>query len=319
MRSQHRLAPGTLIAGYRVDDVLGEGGMTVVYRATQLSLNRVIALKVLSPALGDDAGFRERFRREGRIQAALDHLHIVPIYEAGESEHGLFLAMRLIDGGTLKDLILDGAPDLRRMLRLLTQVAQALDAAHAAGLIHRDVKPQNILIGPGDHAYLADFGLTKSPDDSSITATGQFMGTIDYVSPEQIRGDAATAASDRYSLAAVVHECLTGTVPFAREHEVATLHAHLVEPPPRVTERRPDLPAALDAVIAHGMAKDPAQRPASASELVRAATLAFAAGGSGTGPARAAGSTGDPPPDARDQPTVAARAVRPPARAPRAD
>jgi len=258
--------------------VLGEGGMGVVYRATQLSLNRVVALKVLAAELSNDAGFRTRFQREGQLQAALDHEHIVTVYEAGQTEHGLFLAMRLIDGPTLKDLIVGGQLDTRRSLRLLAQVAHALDSAHAAGLIHRDIKPQNILIGKDDHAYLADFGLTKAPDDSRLTSTGQFIGTIDYVSPEQIQGERATAASDCYSLTAVLYECLTGEVPFHRQNEAATLHAHLTSPPPRVSERRPDLPPELDDVIAAGMAKDPAARTSSARELIAAATRALSAG-----------------------------------------
>jgi hypothetical protein len=268
------LDSGTIVAGgYRIDGVLGEGGMGTVYRATQLSLNRVVALKLLSTGLSDDPNFRARFQREGQLQAALDHLHIVTVYEAGQSEQGLFLAMRLISGPTLKELITSGQLDPRRSLRLLMQVALALDAAHAAGLIHRDVKPHNILIGERDHAYLADFGLTNTPDDTgTLTGTGQFVGTIDYISPEQIRGQSATGASDVYALAGVMCECLTGQVPFPRATEEATINAHLVDPPPRVTERRPDLPVELDDVIAAGLAKDPAKRPATARALVLAAT-----------------------------------------------
>ncbi len=271
---------GTIVAGYRIDGVLGEGGMGTVYRATQLSLNRVVALKLLAGELSNDSGFRARFKREGQLQAQLDHSHIVTVYEAGQSEHGLFLAMRLIDGPTLKDLIRSSKLDPRRSIRLLAQVAQALDEAHEAGLIHRDIKPQNILIGKGDHAYLADFGLIKAPDDAEgLTGTGQFVGTIDYVTPEQIQGEPATAATDCYALAAVLCECLTGEVPFPRATEAATLHAHIIESPPRLTERRPELPAAIDDVIAAGMAKDPAARPSSV-ELIRRAAGAFA------GPAR---------------------------------
>ncbi len=251
--------------------------MAVVYRATQLSLNRIVALKLLASELSDDPAFRERFRREGQLQAAIDHLHIVPVYEAGQTEHGLFLAMRLIVGSTLKELILGGSLDPRRSLRLLAQAAQALDAAHAAGLIHRDVKPQNILIGERDHVYLADFGLIKAPGEDRLTGTGQFMGTIDYVAPEQIQGEPATAASDCYALAAVLYECLTNQVPFPRPSEAATIHAQIVAVPPRVTDQRPELPAALDEVIASGMAKDPAQRPSSCSELLQKAATAFAA------------------------------------------
>ncbi len=259
--------------------------MGVVYRATQLSLDRVVALKLLASELSNDPGFRARFQREGQLQAALDHQHIVPVYEAGQTEHGLFLAMRLIRGPTLKHLILDGQLDPRRSLRLLAQVAQALDAAHAQGLIHRDIKPQNILIGEGDHAYLADFGLIKAPDEARLTGTGQFIGTIDYVAPEQIQGDPATVASDIYALTAVLCECLTGQVPFPKPNEAATVHAHVIEPPPRVTERRPELPAALDQVIAGGMAKEPDERPSSATELIRAASRAFGSGAAQSAPA----------------------------------
>ena len=249
--------------------------MGAVYQATQLSLHRVVALKLLAPNLSDDPGFRARFEREGQVQAGLDHEHIIPVYEAGQSEYGLFLAMRLIDGPTLKRLILDGDLDPRRSVRLLAQVAYALDAAHEAGLIHRDIKPQNILIGKGDHAYLADFGLIKAPDEARLTGTGQFIGTIDYVAPEQIQGDPATPASDCYALTGVLYECLTGEVPFPKPSEAATLHAHVMSPPPTVSERRPDLPPALDAVIAQGMAKDPWSRPSPAAELIQAASRAL--------------------------------------------
>jgi serine/threonine protein kinase len=249
--------------------------MGAVYQATQLSLNRVVALKLLAANLGDDPGFRARFEREGQVQAGLDHDHIVPVYEAGQSEYGLFLAMRLIPGPTLKHLILDGSLDPRRSVRILAQVAHALDAAHRAGLIHRDIKPQNILIGDRDHAYLADFGLIKAPDEARLTGTGQFIGTIDYVAPEQIQGDPATPASDIYALTGVLYECLTGEVPYPKPSEAATLHAHVMQPPPVLSERRPDLPPALDGVIAQGMAKDPWSRPSLAAELIQAASRAL--------------------------------------------
>jgi serine/threonine protein kinase len=250
--------------------------MGTVYRATQLSLKRPVALKVLAFELGNDPGFRARFEREGQVQARLDHEHIVSIYQAGQTEYGLFIAMRLIQGPTLKELIFSGDLDPRRTLRLLAQVAHALDAAHDAGLIHRDVKPQNILIGPGDHAYLADFGLIKAVDDHGpLTGTGQFIGTIDYVAPEQIQGEPATATSDCYALAGVLFECLTGQVPFPRPNEAATLHAHVLQPPPKLTEVRPDMPAEFDDVIAHGMAKDPAARPPTAVELIMEAQRAL--------------------------------------------
>jgi hypothetical protein len=265
----------TVVAGYRIDGTLGEGGMGTVYRATQLSLERVVALKVLTAELSADPGFRERFRREGLLQAALDHPHIVTVYEAGEAEHRLFLAMRMVEGPTLKELIQRRQLDDRRALRLLTQVAEALDAAHAKGLIHRDVKPQNVLVGAGDHAYLADFGLTKAHDDAAMTETGQFVGTIDYISPEQARGMRATARSDVYALTAVLCECLTGQVPYVKATEERVLLAHLSEPPPRLSQVRSDLPVAMDEVIAEGMAKDPEDRPASAGELMLKARRAL--------------------------------------------
>ncbi len=249
--------------------------MGVVYRATQLSLNRTVALKILATELSEDGAFRERFRREGLLQAAIDHPHIVTVYEAGDTEHGLFLAMRLIRGPTLKDMILAGELDPARTLRILTQVAGALDTAHDVGLTHRDIKPQNILIGGDDHAYLADFGLTQASDEVSLTETGQFIGTIDYVAPEQVQGVGATARSDVYSLTAVLYEALTGVVPFLRMNEAAVLFAHISEMPPPVTERRSELPAEIDAVIARGMAKNPEERYASAGELVAEAIVAF--------------------------------------------
>ncbi len=267
----------TAVAGYRIDGTLGEGGMGTVYRATQLSLERVVALKVLTAELSADPAFRERFRREGLLQAALDHPHIVTVFEAGEADGRLFLAMRMVEGPTLKDLIVRRQLDDRRALRLLTQVAEALDAAHAKGLIHRDVKPQNVLVGAGDHAYLADFGLTKGHDDAGMTETGQFVGTIDYISPEQARGERATARSDVYALTAVLCECLTGQVPFVRATEERVLLAHLSEPPPRLSEVRSDLPAAMDDVVARGMAKAPEDRPASAGELMLEARRALGA------------------------------------------
>jgi serine/threonine protein kinase len=269
------LPTGTIVAGHRIEGALGEGGMGLVYRATQLSLGRTVALKFLPRDLSADPQFRERFRREGPIQAAIDHPHIAAVYEAGEAAGGLFITMRLVEGTTLKDEIVSHRLSAARTVHLLAQVADALDAAHAVGLIHRDVKPQNVLIGGGDHAYLADFGLTKSYDWDSLTVTGQLVGTIDYISPELAQGRPATGASDLYALTCVVYECLTGTVPFDRPSEPAILFAHISEPPPRLSESRPDLPAALDQVILHGMAKSPHERPSSARALMGEASRAL--------------------------------------------
>ena len=266
---------GQTIAGYRVDDVIASGGMGVVYRATQLSLGRTVALKVLAPHLSTDPEFRERFRREAALQAGLEHPHIVTVYEAGESEEGLFLALKLVDGTDLRRLIESHELSPERALRLLEQIASALDAAHEMGLVHRDVKPQNVLVDGRDHAYLADFGLTKPSDARELTRTGTYLGSLDYVSPEQVRGEAVTGASDRYALAAVLYECLVGEVPFPRDTEAALLYAHVSEPPPRLTGRRPDLPAELDAVVARGLAKVPAERYPTAGALVHAAQEAL--------------------------------------------
>jgi serine/threonine protein kinase len=266
---------GSTISGYRIEGVLGQGGMSVVYEARQLSLNRKVALKILSSRFGMDPSFRERFRHEGRIQAEIDHHNIVTVYEAGEFDGRLFLVMRLIRGPTLKDLIVSRELDAVRTARLLTPIADALDTAHGAGLIHRDVKPQNILINRKDVPYLADFGLTKRISDVGLTRAGQFVGTIDYISPEQIRGKTATGRSDVYSLAAVIYECLTGVVPYSKDGDAAVLYAHMSEPPPLVTDQRPELPPALDDVIARGMAKEPSERQQSAGQLLREATYAF--------------------------------------------
>ena len=274
-RSSPLLQPGTTIGGYRVDAVIGHGGMGVVYEATQMSLKRTIALKLLAPHLSEDPRFRARFRREGELQARLDHPHIVTVHEAGESEHGLFLAMRLVRGPRLKDLILARELNAERTVRLLAPIADALDAAHEEGLIHRDVKPQNILVGARDHAFLADFGLTKLPGEKSLTGTGQFVGTLDYVAPEQIVGEQATPRTDVYAFGAVLCECLTGGVPFLRENEAAVLYAHLSDDPPRLSEREPKLPPEIDDVVAKALAKEPGDRYASAGELMEDAEEAL--------------------------------------------
>jgi len=263
------LNSGDILHGYRIDARIGRGGMGVVYEATQLSLNRTVALKVLTAELSRDDSFRERFRREGVLQAALEHPHIVTVYEAGESEYGLFLAMRLIRGPNLKDLIIARQLDLGRTLRIVSQAGDALDTAHEARLIHRDIKPHNILIAAGrDHAYLADFGVTKGPGDFSLTGTGLLMGTLDYISPEQIRGHRATSASDIYAFACVLYECLTGVVPFPKDSDAAVLFAHVSDPPPLVSEHRPELPRGLDEVLQRAMAKEPGERHLSARYLI---------------------------------------------------
>jgi hypothetical protein len=269
------LRAGETLAGYRIEHVLGSGGMGTVYEATQVSLQRTVALKVLAAHLSDDETFRERFRREAMLQAALEHPHIVTVYEAGESDEGLFIATRLVRGTDLKELIEAGLP-APRALDVLAQVASALDAAHAAGLVHRDVKPRNILVDDSGVAYLADFGLIRTASGPELTHSGAYVGTLDYVSPEQIRGEAVTARSDLYAFAVVLYECLSGEVPFARDTEAALLYAHLEEPPPRLSERRAELPPALDDILDRGLAKEPADRFESASALIAAAQDALA-------------------------------------------
>ncbi len=269
------IEPGTQIDGLRIERPLGRGGMGVVYEATQLSLERRLAVKVLRAELGEDPRFVERFRREGRLQAGLDHPHVLPVYEAGESEHGLYLAMRLVRGKSLAELLSEGSLDGARALRLLGQVAGALDAAHRAGLVHRDVKPRNVLVDASDHAYLADFGLTRVGGESGVTASGELVGTVAYLAPEVIAGQPATAASDRYAFAAMLFECLVGETVFPRESDAAVLYAHTSERRPRISERRPELPRELDGVLARALDKDPAKRPDSAGAIIEAAERAL--------------------------------------------
>jgi hypothetical protein len=269
------LEVGGLLAGYRIESVLGRGGMSVVYLAEHLKLGRKVALKVLASEVAADASFRERFVRESRVAAGLDHPNIVPIYEADEADEHLFIAMRYVRGTDLEGLIHDQGPlPVERAIPIVRQVASALDAAHAQGLAHRDVKPANILIatgaGPGatDHAYLSDFGITKRLSyQAGKTRTGELLGTVDYIAPEQIQGSEVDGRTDVYSLGCVLYKSLTGEVPFARPDEIAVLWAHLNEDPPSVTAVRPDLPAGLDTVVATAMAKAPEDRYPTCGEM----------------------------------------------------
>jgi serine/threonine-protein kinase len=271
------LQTGATISGYRIESVIGSGGMGTVYEATQLSLERTVALKVLAGGLTGDEEFRARFRREAMLQAALEHQHIVPVYEAGESDDVLFIAMKLVRGSDLKRLSEDGTLEPGRALAILAQAASALDSAHEAGLVHRDVKPQNILVDDEDCAYLADFGLVKGAGDRSMTLTGRYVGSLDYTPPEVVRGEPVGAPADLYAFAAVLVEALTGEVAFPHDTEAALLYAHVSEEPPSVSARRPELPPALDPVVARGLAKRSEDRYRSATELVKAAQRALEA------------------------------------------
>ena len=272
--------PGSEIAGFRLEELLGRGGMGAVYRAEDVRLGRKVALKLLVPELAESERFRERFFRESQVAASLDHPHIVPIYAAGDADGRLYLAMRYVEGYDLRHLIAREAPlGPERTMRLIEQVGDALDAAHERGLVHRDVKPANVLIAvrsDREHSYLTDFGLTKQTSSiSGLTGTGELVGTIEYVSPEQIRGERIDGRADVYSLGCVLYECLAGERPFARDSEVATLWAHVNEPPPSLATAHPELGSEIDSVMARALAKAPGDRYRSCGELVASARAAL--------------------------------------------
>jgi YVTN family beta-propeller protein len=283
---------GTQLGSYRIEALLGRGGTGVVYRATDLRLGRQVALKLLASHVTQDERFRERFLAESRLAASIDHAGIVPIYEAGEADGHLYIAMRYVEGTDLASLLrAEGALAPERAAGLVGQLADALDAAHARGLVHRDVKPSNALValeGAAEHVYLADFGLTKQITTAGRrTATGQLVGTIDYLAPERIRAERADGRADLYALGCVLFECVTGEVPFPRDSEAAAIYAQLEDEPPRASERRAGLPRALDDVISRALAKDPESRWQSGAELVAAARSALP-GGAVRRPARLA-------------------------------
>ena len=259
-------AAGSWLGGYRLEEQVGAGGMAVVFRARDERLDRLVALKIMTPVMGSDEMFRQRFIRESRAAAAVDDPHIIPVYEAGEVGHVLFIAMRFVRGGDVRSLLRrEGPLPPERVASIISPVASALDAAHAAGLVHRDVKPANILLdrrpGRPDHVYLSDFGLSKSAEVSlGLTAAGQFLGTPDYTAPEQIEGLPVDGRTDQYALACAVFELLTGQAPFHRSESFAAIWAHLNKPPPSLAERRPELPPAADLVMAKALAKAQADR-----------------------------------------------------------
>ena len=265
------LGVGSEIAGYRVTGMLGRGGMGFVYEAEHTILGRKAAIKTLSHDLGDDGDFRERFIQESQMVAALDHPSIIPIYDAGEENGVVYIAMRHVGGGDLQGLIAEGQLPLDRALSILEQVAGALDAAHARDLVHRDVKPANVLVdSSSDRVYLTDFGIAKRARTRGLTRTGFFVGTLDYAAPEQIQGKTVGPQADVYAFGCLLFECLTGKKPFDRETDVAVMHAHLLDPAPAPTELRPELPAALDDVVARALAKNEVDRTASCREVIEA-------------------------------------------------
>ncbi|GGO40009.1 serine/threonine-protein kinase [Streptomyces lasiicapitis] len=297
---------GKQIAGYRVESEIGRGGMAVVYRAKDLRLDRTVALKLLAPELARNDTFRQRFTHESRVAAAIEHPHIVPVFEAGETDGVLYIAMRYVSGLDLRHLLDRSGPlPVGAALRIAAQVASALDAAHDHGLVHRDVKPGNILVAKGtdsehpEHVYLTDFGLTKkSLSLTGFTTVGQFVGTLDYVAPEQISGRPVDGRCDVYSLACVVHETMAGGPPFQRDDDMALLWAHQYDQPPRLTEKRPGVPEALDGVLAKALAKSPDDRYDSCLEFASALRAAATGGVRGHPPtqvdAQVVGASADP-------------------------
>ncbi len=270
------LQPGATVAGYRIDERIGKGGMAVVFRASDERLGRPVALKILAPGYAADHAFRTRFINESRAAATVEHPHIIPIYGAGEAAGFLFIAMRYVPGGDAKSALRRTGPfSVVRTWRIITQAAAALDAAHERGLVHRDVKPANMLLDagarvpsraaaaiaePADHVYLTDFGISKQAQSPGLTVTGQIVGTLEYAAPEQLEGQQVDGRADEYSLACAAFELLTGATPFRRSQGPALLYAVMSEPPPAVTDRRPELSTAVDQVIGKAMAKTPAGR-----------------------------------------------------------
>jgi hypothetical protein len=274
-------AAGSRIAGYRLEERIGQGGMAVVFRARDQRLGRLVALKILAPELAGDAEFQRRFTRESRAAAAIDDPHIVPVFAAGEADGMLFIAMRYVAGGDAHSLLnREGPLPPDRVADIISPVASALDAAHRAGLVHRDVKPSNMLMdvlpGRPDHVYLSDFGLSKAvASTSGMTRAGAVMGTLDYISPEQIAGQPVDGRADQYALACSAFELLAGGPPFRRDEPTAAMYAHLSQSPPQLASRRPGLPPEVDGVLSRALAKAPGDRYASCGQFADALRDAF--------------------------------------------
>ncbi len=268
------LGPGSTFAGCRLEAIAGRGGMGVVFRATQLALQRPVAVKAIAPEFAADKDYRKRFQRESHLAASIDHPNVIPVYEAGERDGTLYLMMRWVEGTDLRTLLTtSGRLSPGRAIRLLRPVASALAAAHRHRLIHRDVKPANVLIARGDeeyeeHIYLTDFGIARRTDGESITRTGMFVGTVDYMAPERFEGGKGDAPSDIYSLGCMLFEALTGHVPFDRPTDVSKMFAHVNDPIPSARDEVDGVPEQLDAIIAKAMAKNPEDRFGSAGEVM---------------------------------------------------
>jgi protein kinase-like protein len=314
------LHPGDVFAGHRIEGLAGRGGMGVVYRATELSLDRVVALKLIASALSGDPDFRARFLRESRAAASIEHPNVLPIYYAGERDDELYIVMRYVDGQDLRTLVrASGSLPPAFAAEIVAQVGAALDAAHARGLVHRDVKPANVLLAADDHVYLTDFGLAKHMESTAAAALsrpGGWVGTLGYVAPEQIRGDRVDARTDVYALGCILVHAITGRPPYLRDSEEATLWAHLHAPPPAPAD---GIPEAFAGVVARALAKDPAERFPSAGDLGRAA-LAAAGTQPTPGPERTVARGDAAPQGTPDSRSLAASAettrLSPPAEAP---
>jgi serine/threonine protein kinase len=331
------LTVGTQVAGCRIGAVAGRGGMGVVYRATQLALERTVALKVIAPELARDLAFRARFQRESLIAASIEHPNAIPVYEAGELDEMLYLVMRWVEGTDLRELLRNEGPLAPpRAATLLLPIAAALHAAHRRGLVHRDIKPANVLVARdedgAEHPYLTDFGIARRVDatmagEVTLTQTGMMIGTVDFMAPELVRGERGDVRSDVYSFGCMLFEALAGRVPYPRDYEVAKLQAHVQDPPPSLADARPGLSPALDEVVRRAMAKRPEDRYQTAADLSRALAAAVAApstvlsptmpGAAPTvpavppGPAESQEVTGPTDPLGRDEPT-GPTAVEPP-------
>ena len=272
-----QITRGMVIGGFRLDELIGEGGMGVVWKARQIDLDRVVALKLIQPGKSEDVDFRSRFRRESRLAASIDHPNVVPVFEAGEEDGVWFIAMRYVDGTDFGEYLRsrNSALPPSDSARVISQVADGLDAAHAAGLVHRDVKPANILLDARLHPYLTDFGLTKQiSTQSNATRTGVWLGSVNYAAPEQIESGPVDARTDVYALGCVLFEALTRRLPYARDSEMAVMYAKVHEPPLLPGQVDPSLPPGFDDVIHRALARRPDDRYPSAGDLGRAAMAA---------------------------------------------